>query len=232
MKDKFWETVNKIIYSPTIKETIATMAKKIIAEFDEVYHYFARLRQMDASPGKNIADPVSWQSKIDSDNGDWWIRNKDNTGWIKFATINQNGGTNVEHAKEAEVANKTKGTLTIQRNSAKITDFNGSADKTANIIVPTKLSELINDSGFVTMADVSNVLGRNNIIMGGFNVGYADTFTAPLPSGYTESQCQFLLYSAWRETCTTQRTIRRDLSGIADSNPGEFKGFYIVIGNR
>ena len=44
--------------------------------------------------------------------------------------------------------------LTIQKNGTQVGDkFNGSADKTVNITVPTKTSDITNDSGFITAAD-------------------------------------------------------------------------------
>lgn len=44
--------------------------------------------------------------------------------------------------------------LTIQKNGTQVGDkFNGSADKTINIAVPTKTSDITNDSGFITAAD-------------------------------------------------------------------------------
>lgn len=44
------------------------------------------------------------------------------------------------------------GTLTIQQNGSTITTFgaNQSTSSTANITVPTKTSDLTNDSGFIT----------------------------------------------------------------------------------
>lgn len=44
--------------------------------------------------------------------------------------------------------------LTIQKNGTQVGDtFNGSVDKTINIVVPTKTSDITNDSGFITAAD-------------------------------------------------------------------------------
>jgi hypothetical protein len=41
--------------------------------------------------------------------------------------------------------------LTIQKNGTQVGDtFNGSVDKTINIVVPTKTSDITNDSGFIT----------------------------------------------------------------------------------
>lgn len=44
--------------------------------------------------------------------------------------------------------------LTIQKNGTQVGDkFNGSVNKTINIAVPTKTSDITNDSGFITAAD-------------------------------------------------------------------------------
>ena len=64
------------------------------------------------------------------------------------------GLENVDNTADADKvvkeAKKTTGTLTIQKNGTNINIFNGSSDVTANISVPTKTSELTNDSGFIT----------------------------------------------------------------------------------
>ena len=54
------------------------------------------------------------------------------------------------NAATATTASKTTGTLTIQKNGTAIDTFNGSANKTINVVVPTKVSELTNDSSFIT----------------------------------------------------------------------------------
>lgn len=50
-------------------------------------------------------------------------------------------------------------TLTIQKNGTNVATFsaNASVNSTANITVPTKTSDLTNDSGFITSSDVSAV---------------------------------------------------------------------------
>ena len=50
------------------------------------------------------------------------------------------------------------GTLTIQKNSTTINSFtaNSSSNVTVDISVPTKVSDLTNDSGYLTTADLSN----------------------------------------------------------------------------
>ena len=47
-------------------------------------------------------------------------------------------------------------TLTIQKNGSSVATFtaNASSNATANITVPTKTSELTNDSGFITDSDL------------------------------------------------------------------------------
>lgn len=54
-------------------------------------------------------------------------------------------------------------TLTIQKNGTNVQTFtaNASSNKTANITVPTKTSELTNDSGFITNAGVTGVKGNS-----------------------------------------------------------------------
>lgn len=54
-------------------------------------------------------------------------------------------------------------TLTIQKNGTNVQTFtaNASSNKTANITVPTKTSELTNDSGYITNAGVTGVKGNS-----------------------------------------------------------------------
>ena len=55
----------------------------------------------------------------------------------------------------ASNAAKTTGTLTIQKNGTQVGDtFNGSVNKTINIPIPVKTSELTNDSGYITNSDL------------------------------------------------------------------------------
>ena len=61
-------------------------------------------------------------------------------------TISADGS---EYSGTAANAKKTTGTLTIQKNGTKVDTFDGSANKTINITVPTKTSELTNDSNFI-----------------------------------------------------------------------------------
>ena len=56
------------------------------------------------------------------------------------------------------------GTLTIQKNGSTVQTFTANSDvnKTANIEVPTKTSDLTNDSGYQTAANVSSAIATHN----------------------------------------------------------------------
>lgn len=56
------------------------------------------------------------------------------------------------------------GTLTIQKNGSTVQTFTANSDvnKTANIEVPTKTSDLANDSGYQTAANVSSAIATHN----------------------------------------------------------------------
>jgi hypothetical protein len=60
--------------------------------------------------------------------------------------------SHAEYALATNIPTVNNGTLTIQKNGTNITTFtaNQSGSATANITVPTKVSELTNDSGFIT----------------------------------------------------------------------------------
>lgn len=62
--------------------------------------------------------------------------------------------------KTVKEAKKTTGTLTIQKNGTNVQTFNGSSNITANIAVPTKVSELSNDSGYLTTHQ--DITGKTN----------------------------------------------------------------------
>lgn len=75
-------------------------------------------------------------------------------------TVNQKEDKTITLPQQATVNN---GTLTIQKNGTSVGTFtaNQSGDTTANITVPTKTSEITNDSEFVTGNDV--LLKTNNL---------------------------------------------------------------------
>ncbi len=62
-------------------------------------------------------------------------------------------------ANTSDIPTVNNATLTIQKNGTNVSTFtaNASSDVTANITVPTKVSDLNNDSGFITSASVSTL---------------------------------------------------------------------------
>lgn len=75
----------------------------------------------------------------------------DNAGWIYYRTpaeiLTEAGG-----ATTGQIPTVNNGTLTIKQNGTDVQTFsaNQSTNVTANITVPTKVSEITNDSGFTT----------------------------------------------------------------------------------
>ena len=95
-------------------------------------------------------------------------------------------GTVIDLPAQTAVNNAT---LTIQKNGTTVQTFtaNASANKTANITVPTKTSELTNDSGFITNAGVTGVKGNSetsyrtgqvNITKANIGLGSVENFKA------------------------------------------------------
>lgn len=74
------------------------------------------------------------------------LRNQ-NTAWQTVVT-----SSNISNYKSGG----TKAALTIQKNGTTIKTFDGSAAVTANITVPTKVSELTNDSNYVKKTDYAS----------------------------------------------------------------------------
>lgn len=67
-------------------------------------------------------------------------------------------------------------TLTIQKNGTTVKTFtaNASSNVTANITVPTKVSDLTNDSGFLTSTDISGKADKATTLSG---YGITDAYT-------------------------------------------------------
>ena len=91
------------------------------------------------------------------------------------ADWNATAGSSSEILNKPTIPTVNDGTLTIQKNGSTIKTFtaNSSTNVTANITVPTKTSELTNDSNFATTSDVKN--GKLTIQQNGTSVA---TFAA------------------------------------------------------
>lgn len=72
-------------------------------------------------------------------------------------------GSYTDLSNQPTIPAVNNGKLTIQKNGTNVQTFtaNQSSNATANITVPTKTSELTNDSGFITNAGVTGVKGNS-----------------------------------------------------------------------
>ena len=85
----------------------------------------------------------------------------------------QNAGGIVDYV-DSQIPTVNNATLTIQQNGSNVQTFtaNQGTNATANITVPTKTSDLSNDSGFITDAGVTSFNGSTGAV----------TYTAPVTS--------------------------------------------------
>lgn len=79
-------------------------------------------------------------------------------------------------AIDNKIPTVNNGTLTIQKNGTTVKTFtaNASSNVTANITVPTKVSDLTNDSGFLTSTDISGKADKATTLSG---YGITDAYT-------------------------------------------------------
>jgi len=100
--------------------------------------------------------------------------------YAKRAEEDQNG-VNIDqyYAKKTDLPTVNDGTLTIQKNGTTVNTFsaNSSSDKTVNIEVPTKTSDLQNDSNFITASDapVQDVKVNGSSVVDEHGVANVDT---------------------------------------------------------
>lgn len=83
------------------------------------------------------------------------------------ATKDGNGNViTTTYATKSELPTVNNGTLTVQKNGTNVATFtaNQSDAVTANIIVPTKVSDITNDTGFITktVSDLTNYYTKTN----------------------------------------------------------------------
>lgn len=86
------------------------------------------------------------------------------------------------YAKTSDIPTVNNATLTIQKNGTNVATFtaNSSSNATANITVPTKVSELTNDSGYLTShQDISGKVNKSGDTMTGSLTISSGSITAP-----------------------------------------------------
>ena len=104
-----------------------------------------------STTGGGVADAVEWTN----------VLNKPN-----FSTVATSGSYN-DLSNKPTIPTVNNGTLTIKKNGTNVATFtaNQSSNATANITVPTKTSDLTNDSGFIdeistiTNARIDEIMG-------------------------------------------------------------------------
>lgn len=110
------------------------------------------------------ADKVEWQQKVNTGVNIADVSINGTKIQIYAPTSSQYRGDmeksvyDVDNNGIVDEASKTTGTLTIQKNSVDVGSFNGNADKTVNISVPTKTSQLTNDSNFKSETEIEEIL--------------------------------------------------------------------------
>lgn len=166
-----------------------------------------------------------------------------NTDLIRYA--NTSGiaeiWANIKNWVAAHIGN---GTLTIQKNGTDVTTFsaNSSSNATANITVPTKVSDLTNDSGFLTTAnipsktsDLTNDSGfltshqslANYVTLDGAEtISGNKTFTGTLTGDITgncsgsSGSCTGNAATATQFSANKAVTLTGDITGTASSKAG------------
>ena len=118
------------------------------------------------------AEPTGKEGKIyyDSASGVKAPKFYDGTAWKQLA-------------KKDELPVVNNATLTIQKNGSNVQTFtaNASSNKTANIIVPTKTSDITNDSGFITkeVSDLTNYTKTSDLPSVATSGNFADLQNKP-----------------------------------------------------
>lgn len=122
--------------------------------------------------GSDIQNDLGWiTSSALPTVGNGTITIKRNSSTVGSFTTNQSGHTSIDISvptKTSDLQNDSgyltssdlpsvgNGTITVQKNGSTVDTFttNQSSNKTINIAVPTKTSDITNDSGFITLSDV------------------------------------------------------------------------------
>ena len=159
--------------------------------------------------GAEVNVQSDWDQTITT--ADDYIKNKPS-----LATVATSGSYN-DLSNKPTIPTVNNATLTIQKNGTTVKTFtaNASANVTANITVPTKTSDLTNDSGFLTSSTaVTSFNGSTGAI----------TYTAPVTSVNGST-------GAITGLQTTSNLVTSVSGSSTDSQYPSAKLFYDTIGN-
>jgi hypothetical protein len=127
------------------------------------------------------------------------------TDFPSLATVATSGSYN-DLSNKPTIPTVNNATLTIQKNGTTVKTFtaNASSNVTANITVPTKTSELTNDSGFITGVTWNDVSNKPTLATVATSGSYNDLTDLPtIPSPYTPPT---FTYDSSTETLTVSNT--------------------------
>lgn len=155
----------------------------------------------------------------------------DGSGWVYYRTpaeiISDGGG-----ATTSQIPTVNNGTLTIQKNGTNVQTFsaNQSGNATANITVPTKVSDLTNDSGYTTNKGTVTQVKINGTTNSPDSAGLVDLGTVGGSSdnskhGYTELTNENL------DTIREAGWYRADRGNTCTNRPSEIgtKAFILLV---
>ena len=125
-------------------------------------------------------------------------------------------------------------TLTIQKNGTNVQTFtaNSNSNKTANITVPTKTSELTNDSGFITDAGVTGVKGsaESTYRTGNVNLSKTNVGLGNVPNVTTNNQTPTFAQASTRDNLVSGEKLSvlfgKIMKWFADLKTVAFSGAY------
>lgn len=139
------------------------------------------------------------------------ITNKPN-----FSTVATSGSYN-DLSNKPTIPNVYNKTLTIQKNGTNVATFtsNSNTDVTADITVPTKVSELSNDSGFITGISWDKVTNKPTLATVATSGSYTDlsnTPTIPTKVSNLTNDSGYITSVSWNDV-----TSKPELSQVAIS---------------
>jgi hypothetical protein len=132
------------------------------------------------------------------------------------------------------------GTITIQKNGTAVDTFttNQSSNKSINISVPTKTSDITNDSGYITDAGVTGVKGSSETSYrtGNVNITKANIGLSNVPNVTTNNQTPTFTQASSRANIASGETLTVIMGKImkffADLKTVAFTGSYTDLSNK
>lgn len=139
--------------------TIADLVEDEVAKLDELSSHFSDLSSKIPSVG-TLNTTLTASQTVNA--------NESLTGTVNLHKIAKTGSYN-DLLNKPTIPTVNNATLTIRQNNTSVATFtaNSSTAVTADISVPTKVSELSNDSGYVKKTDLQNDLSNYLPLSGG-----------------------------------------------------------------